>query len=373
MMIPINDLKRQYQTISNEIESAIKKVLNSCWYILGPEVESFEREFADYCDVSHCIGVGNGTDALEISLRGLDIGHSDTVACVANAGFYSSSAILSVGAIPQYVDVTLETMTMDPICLEQTIIKDTKAIIVTHLYGQMANMPKILAVAEKHNIPVIEDCAQAHGAVLNGKKAGCWGKLGCFSFYPTKNLGALGDGGVVTTSDEKLAKKIRQLRQYGWEKKYEADIPGGRNSRLDELQAAILRVKLKHLDGWNNKRRKIAARFTDELNGLDLLLPNNIGEDYVAHLYVVRTNNRVQLIKKLKDAGIATDIHYPIPDYKQKSLIGKFDSINLPNTEKCIKKVLSLPCFPEMSKEELSTVIKTVKQSVQGQQRDNNE
>jgi len=373
MMIPINDLKRQYQTISNEIESAIKKVLNSCWYILGPEVESFEREFADYCDVSHCIGVGNGTDALEISLRGLDIGHSDTVACVANAGFYSSSAILSVGAIPQYVDVTLETMTMDPICLEQTIIKDTKAIIVTHLYGQMANMPKILAVAEKHNIPVIEDCAQVHGAVLNGKKAGSWGKIGCFSFYPTKNLGALGDGGAITTSNEELATKILQLRQYGWKKKYEADLPGGKNSRLDELQAAILRVKLKHLDGWNNKRRKIAARFTDELNGLDLLLPNNIGEDYVAHLYVVRTNNRVQLIKKLKDAGIATDIHYPIPDYKQKSLIGKFDSINLPNTEKCIKKVLSLPCFPEMSKEELSTVIKTVKQSVQGQQRDNNE
>jgi len=361
MMIPINDLKRQYQTISNEIESAIKKVLNSCWYILGPEVESFEREFADYCDVSHCIGVGNGTDALEISLRGLDIGHSDTVACVANAGFYSSSAILSVGAIPQYVDVTLETMTMDPICLEQTIIKDTKAIIVTHLYGQMANMPKILAVAEKHNIPVIEDCAQAHGAVLNGKKAGCWGKLGCFSFYPTKNLGALGDGGVVTTSDEKLAKKIRQLRQYGWEKKYEADIPGGRNSRLDELQAAILRVKLKHLDGWNNERRKIAARYSDGLDGVDLVLQNNFGEDYVAHLYVVRSNNREELIKKLYVADIATDIHYPIPDYKQNSLSGIFSEISLTNTDKCCESVLSLPCFPEMFDEECKKVIQKIK------------
>jgi len=359
-MIPINNLKRQYQTISYEIESAIKKVLNSGWYILGPEVESFEREFADYCGVSHCIGVGNGTDALEIALRGLDIGHGDTVACVANAGYYSSSAILSVGATQQYVDVSWVIMTMDPICLEKTITKDTKAIIVTHLYGQMADIPQIMAIADKYDIPVIEDCAQAHGAVFNGKKAGSWGKFGCFSFYPTKNLGALGDGGAITTSDEELAIKIMQLRQYGWKKKYEADIPGGRNSRLDELQAAILRVKLKHLDGWNNKRRKIAARFTDELNGLDLVLPNNFGEDYVAHLYVVRTNNRGRLQKKLKDAGITTDVHYPIPDYKQKSLKRLFDKINLPNTEKCTKEVLTLPCFPEMQNNEIVFLLNTL-------------
>ena len=200
-MIPINNLKRQYQTINDEIERAIKEVLKSGWYILGPEVESFEREFADYCGVTHCIGVGNGTDALEIALRALDIGYNDKVACVANAGYYSTSAILSVGATPQYVDVTWETMTMDPICLENTVKKDTSAIIVTHLYGQIAYMPDIMKIAEKQNIPVIEDCAQAHGAGLKGKKAGSWGELGCFSFYPTKNLGALGDGGAITTSD----------------------------------------------------------------------------------------------------------------------------------------------------------------------------
>jgi dTDP-4-amino-4,6-dideoxygalactose transaminase len=363
-MITLNNLERHHSSIKDEIEHAIDRVLNSGRYILGPEVESFEREFADYCSVSYCIGVGNGTDAIEIALRGLDIGQGDTVANVANAGFYSSSAILSVGAVPQYVDISWETMTMDPICLEQTITKSTKAIIVTHLYGQMADMPQIMEFAEKHEIPVIEDCAQAHGAVLNGKKAGSWGKLGCFSFYPTKNLGALGDGGVITTSDEKLAKKIRQLRQYGWGKKYEVDIPGGRNSRLDELQAAVLRAKLKHLDGWNNERRKIAARYTDELNRLDFVLPNNFGKDYVAHLYVVRTNNREELQNKLNNAGIATDVHYPIPDYKQKFFGGLNEEINLPNTEKCTKRVITLPCFPEMNEEELSNAIKKVMQAV---------
>lgn len=363
-MLYTNDTRRLNDSISKELKDSIQRVISSGWYILGEEVESFEREFADYCGTRHCIGVGNGTDALEIALRALDIGYNDKVACVANAGYYSSSAILSVGATPQYVDVTWETMTMDPICLEQTITKSTKAIIVTHLYGQMSYMPQIMAVTEKHEIPVIEDCAQAHGAVLKGKKAGSWGGLGCFSFYPTKNLGALGDGGAITTSNEKLEKKIRQLRQYGWGKKYIAESPGGKNSRLDELQAAVLRVKLKHLDGWNNKRRKIAARLTGALNGLELVLPNNFGEDYVAHLYVVRTNNREYLQKKLNNAGIATDVHYPIPDYKQKSLKGLFKGTNLPNTEKCTKEVLTLPCFPEMIEEELSTVIKTLKQLV---------
>ncbi len=218
-MLYTNDTRRLNDSISKELKDSIQRVISSGWYILGEEVESFEREFADYCGTRHCIGVGNGTDALEIALRALDIGYNDKVACVANAGYYSSSAILSVGATPQYVDVTWETMTMDPICLEQTITKSTKAIIVTHLYGQMSYMPQIMAVTEKHEIPVIEDCAQAHGAVLKGKKAGSWGGLGCFSFYPTKNLGALGDGGAITTSNEKHEKKIRQLRQYGWGKK----------------------------------------------------------------------------------------------------------------------------------------------------------
>ena len=360
-MIFLNNLKRYNNSISKDLQDSLQRVISSGCYILGPEVESFEREFADYCGVNHCIGVGNGTDALEIALRGLDIERSDTVACVANAGYYSSSAILSVGAVPKYVDVTWETMTMDPICLEQSITSDTKAIIVTHLYGQMADMPQIIGIADKHQIPVVEDCAQAHGAVLNGKKAGSWGNLGCFSFYPTKNLGALGDGGAITTSDEKLGKKIRQLRQYGWQKKYEVEIPGGRNSRLDELQAAVLRVKLKHLDGLNNERRKIAARYSDELNGVDLVLQNNFGEDYVAHLYVVRVNNREQLIKKLYNTGIATDIHYPIPDYKQNCLGEMFTEISLMQTEKCCEKVLSLPCFPEMSFEELNRVVQVLK------------
>jgi len=360
LKIHLNVLQRHNKKIVDKLQTAVKRVINSGWYILGPEVESFEREFANYCGVNYCIGVGNGTDALEIALRGLGINDSDEVACVANAGFYSSTAILNIGAIPQYVDVIWESMMMDPISLEETITKNTKAIITTHLYGQMADMQQIMAIADKYKIPVIEDCAQAHGAVVNEKKAGSWGKVGCFSFYPTKNLGALGDGGAITTSDEELAKKIKQLRQYGWNKKYEAVMWGGKNSRLDELQAAVLRIKLQHLDNWNNERRKIAEWYTNELNGVDLILPNNFNGDYVAHLYVVRTNNREQLIKKLNDANIEADIHYPIPDFKQNSLKEMFTNISLKYTNKCCESVFSLPCFPEITTEELIRVSKVL-------------
>jgi len=359
-LIKLNNLSRHNTSIKNELEEAINRVFTSGWYILGSEVKLFESEFADYCGVSNCIGVGNGTDALEICLRSLDVGQNDSVACVANAGYYSSTAILSIGAVPKYIDVSWESMTMDPKSLEERITSDTKAIIVTHLYGQMANMPKIMAIANKQKIPVIEDCAQAHGAVLNGKKAGSWATLGCFSFYPTKNLGALGDGGAITTSDEKLTKKIMQLRQYGWDKKYQLNISGGRNSRLDEIQAAVLRVKLKYLDNWNNIRRKIASSYSKKLNSSDLLLQKNFGKDYVAHLYIIRSNNRKKWMKILNDAKIASDIHYPIPDYKQNNLINYFNNISLNNTEKCCKQVFSIPCYPEISELEFSKIIKTL-------------
>lgn len=359
-MIPINDLARHYTSVARKIEQSVKRVLNSGWFILGPEVKAFEQEFSEYCGSSFCIGVGSGTDALEIALRALDIVAGDPVACVANAGFYGSTAISCIGAVPQYVDISCDNMTMNPDALEKTIKKNTRAIIVTHLYGQMADMPKILKIAEQNNIPLIEDCAQAHGASFNDRKAGNWGTLGCFSFYPTKNLGALGDAGAITTSNEQLADRVRLLRQYGWVKKYELGISGGKNSRLDEIQSAVLRTKLKYLDLWNQRRRDIAASLTEGLRDLDLILPSNFNKDYVAHLYVIRSERREWIMRKLNQMGIGTDIHYPIPDHRQETFHGAFAGLSLPNTERSSLKILTLPCFPEMLNHEIEQVIDSI-------------
>ncbi len=348
--VPFNDLGRQTIALAAEIEAAIRTVLASGWFILGPQVESFEAEFATFCGAAHCVGTGNGTDALELALRALGIGPGDQVATVANAGGYSTAAIVSAGAEPLYVDVDRDTMTMDPRALAAAMGPRVRAAIATHLYGRMAAMPAILQAAA--GTPVVEDCAQAHGARLDGRLAGSWGALGCFSFYPTKNLGALGDGGAVVTSDAGLAAQIRSLGQYGWSGKYRSALAGGRNSRLDELQAAVLRVKLPRLAAWNRRRLKIAGDYKRALAECGLVTPG-MSDDWVAHLYVVRLKDRDGLREALRARGIGTDIHYPIPDHLQESSRSNGE---LPVTVACCREVLSLPCYPELTDEEVALV-----------------
>ena len=249
-------------------------------------------------------------------------------------------------------------MNMDAESLSNSLTKDTKAIIVTHLYGQMTDMPRIIDIADRNNIPVIEDCAQAHGAQINGRRAGSWSDIGCFSFYPTKNLGTLGDGGAVVTSNPDLAECMRMLRQYGWAGKYRSVLAGGCNSRLDELHAAILRTKLPYLDSWNDRRREVAQAYKKGLSRLELALPVSLKDDYVAHLYVVRTKYRDRLRKELADRGVTTDSHYPIPDHLQQSYRDVCsDTWRLPVTEQCCKDVLTLPCFPELTDTEVNHII----------------
>jgi aminotransferase EvaB len=337
----------------------IQKVLDRHWYILGEEVKNFEEEFAAYVGVENCVSVANGSDALELALRGLNVKRGDRVVTVANAGFYSSTAIHAIGAIPVYVDVDPVTLTLCPQALSSVINSGIAAVIVTHLYGQMAHIDSLVRIAQKAGIPVLEDCAQAHGARCNGKQAGSFGDVACFSFYPTKNLGALGDGGAVVTNNAALSSRIRQLRQYGWAKKYQVSVPGGRNSRLDEMQAAILRMKLPHLDNWNAQRRSIAKQYNEAFAGLAMKLPSSVGDDYVAHLYVIRVQDRSRFATSLSEKLISTDIHYPIADHRQPAN-DVAHSLVLPVTEAACDEVISLPCFPGLTEEEVARVIDAV-------------
>lgn len=340
----------------------IKRVIDRQWYVLGNEVSQFETEFADYIGVTDCIGVANGTDALELALRGLGVVAGDIVATVANAGFYSSTAIRQIGAIPLYVEIDEASLTMSSDSLAEMLPAKPKAVVVTHLYGRLADMDALSALCQVTGIPVLEDCAQAHGAQRHGKMAGSFGAAACFSFYPTKNLGALGDGGAVVTNDAELAAKIRCLRQYGWTQKYHVGLAGGRNSRLDEIQAAILREKLPHLDAWNTSRRRIANHYTTAFIGLPLQTPGFAAEDFVAHLYPIRTQNRQLLCDFLRDKGVATDIHYPVADHLQPAyqLIHAQLLSKLPSTEAACQEIVSLPCYPGMTDAEVDQVIAAV-------------
>ena len=288
-------------------------------------------------------------------LRAAGVQAGDAVATVANAGGYSTTAIKAVGGQPVYVDISAETYTLDPgaaaIAVKRTPVK---ALIVTHLYGSLADMVPVLELANQHRIPVIEDCAQAHGARREGRLAGNWGTLATFSFYPTKNLGTIGDGGAIVTSQDDLAVRVRELRQYGWSKKYHVTRAGGRNSRLDEVQAAVLRSLLPRLDSWNEQRRAIALQYANLLKHLPLDLPTIHGEDHVAHLYVVRTPHRDRLRELLTMAGIGTDVHYPFPDHLQPGF--EIAPIVLPNTEAASRSLLTLPCFPEMTARDVQLV-----------------
>jgi aminotransferase EvaB len=358
--VPLNDLVRQNRLIHEELVSATRRVIERGWYVLGAESADFEKAFAAYCGVPHAIGVANGTDGIELALRAVGVGEGDRVATVANAGFYASTAIHAIGARPLYVDVVAKTHSMNVDALQRELAQSpVRAVIATHLYGRLAAIEAIIAICGPLGIPVIEDCAQAHGATRNGKAAGSFGDAGCFSFYPTKNLGALGDGGVVTTGDTALAERLRELRQYGWDKKYQVSRTGGRNSRLDELQAALLLAKLPHLDRWNEDRRALARRYSNEIRHRRIECPRDFGADNVAHLFVVRCEDRDGLRRHLEVQGISSDIHYPIPDHRQPAYSASRAGA-LPETERLVKEILTIPCFPEMDEEEISRVIKAV-------------
>jgi aminotransferase EvaB len=355
-VIALNDLARHNAPLRAELDAAIARVQDRGWYILGPEVEAFERELAAYCGSRDCVAVGNGTDALELALRALGIGPGDEVATAANAGMYATTAIRAAGATPAYVEIDASTLLMDPAALRAGLTPRTRATIVTHLYGRLADVDTLAAIARERGIALIEDCAQAHGAQGSAGKAGTAGALGCFSFYPTKNLGALGDAGAVVTSDPGLAEKLRALRTYGWGAKYHCTMPGGMNSRMDELQAAVLRVKLPHLDAWNRRRRAIAARYAGAIAHPAIALPPAAGAGCdISHLYVVRTRHRASLRAHLAATGVATDIHYPVPDHLQPGA-GTAPAQGLARTERACAEVLSLPCYPELSDAEIDEV-----------------
>jgi aminotransferase EvaB len=365
-MLLINDLKRKSSQQLQLVRAAVDRVISSGWYSMGPELEKFEEAFSNYIGSDFSMGVASGTDALEIALRALGCGPNDEVITVANAGGYASTAITNIGSKPIYVDIQSDSLNMSPDSLKLALNTKTKAIIVTHLFGRMADIEKIMAHANKAAVPVIEDCAQAHGAMKNDRRAGAWGIMGCFSFYPTKNLGAFGDGGAITTSDPTLAKRINSIRQYGWERKYIISDTVGINSRLDEIQAAILFELLPYLDESNQKRRVIINKYRKELasiKGLALPPPGTVPnqEDYVAHLCVIRSPNRDEYREYLGSHKISTDIHYPVPDYCQTPFIPNTKVADvLEETELATTEVFTVPCFPEMTKQECEYVINII-------------
>ncbi len=351
----------QYFAHRAEIDEAIARVLASGWYILGEEARAFESEFASWLNVEHAVGVGSGTEALHIALAACGIGPGDEVITVSHTAVATVAAIEYVGATPILVDIEPSTMCIDPARVAEAVTERTRAVIPVHLYGQPAEMDAILAIAVERGLRVIEDCAQAHGATYRGRRVGTMGDVGCFSFYPTKNLGAIGDGGAVVTRDPAIAGRLRLLRQYGWAERYVSEIPGW-NSRLDELQAAVLRTKLRYLDAGNRRRTEIASRYDAALAGLGLGLPAvRDGAGHVYHLYVVRSARRDELQAFLRGRGIQALVHYPVPVHLQPAYSGRVRAASLPETERAAREVLSLPMYPELTADELEAVAGAVR------------
>ena len=352
------DPKAAYLAAEAEIDAAIKRVLLSGHYILGPEGDHFEKELAAYLGVAGAAGVGNGTDAIELALRAAGIGPGDKVVTVANTVTATASAITATGAKPVFIDVESDTMLMDPAALENllTTLRDPriKALVPVHLYGQAADMPRLMEIAGRHNLVVIEDCAQSHGSLVGGKKAGAWGQLAAFSFYPTKNLGAFGDAGAVAGRDAAMIAQVKLLRQYGWRRRYVSDLHG-RNSRLDEMQAAILRVRLARLDADNAARSVLAVRYLEKLRGTPLRLPVIAeGRTHTWHQFVVRTPKRDELRAHLEQHGVLAGVLYPVPIHRQPAY-HKAD-LTLPVTEQACAEVLSLPLHPGLTVADIDTV-----------------
>lgn len=365
--IPQASPGRDYRRNRTEIDAAVRRVLESGWYILGPEVGAFEAEFASYLGLREAIGVASGTDAVELALRGLGIGPGDAVYTVAHTAVATVAAIERSGATPILVDVDDATGTMDPGSLAGAVAAGLPAggarpaaVVPVHLYGQPAPMDEILSIARTAGLRVVEDCAQAHGARLDGRMAGTIGDVAAFSFYPTKNLAALGDGGCVATDDVAAATRIRELRQYGWRDRYVSAVPG-LNSRLDEVQASVLRARLPKLDTNNARRREIAARYDAGLQGAGVTLPvARNGVSHVYHQYVIRTPGRDRLIAWLRDRGIGTAIHYPVPVHRQPGYAGRLPRVELPVTERLAGEIVSLPIFSSLTDDEAERVIAAV-------------
>jgi dTDP-4-amino-4,6-dideoxygalactose transaminase len=355
--IPFVDLARQHVQIRDEIDAAIAQVVDTSAFILGPDVELFEQEWADFCEADHAIGVASGTAAIELVLEALDLGVGDEVIVPANTFIASVLPVVHRGAIPVLVDCDPVTATIDIEAVAQAVTSRTRAVIPVHLYGQPADMDPLLELGEQHGFDVLEDACQAHGARYRGRRVGALGRVGCFSFYPSKNLGALGDGGAIVTNDGELADRLRKLRDLGQARKYEHVILG-HNERLDTLHAAVLRVKLRYLDQWNEARRQHATRYADRLEGTDLLLPEVIdGREHVWHLYVIRSSDRERLRESLQAQGVQTGLHYPIPVHLQPafSFLGH-EARSLPVAEKWSREGLSLPMFPELTTAEIDAV-----------------
>ena len=359
--IPIIDLKKQYESIQMELDEALKRVFTKGIYILGDEVDSFEKEFAKYCNASYGVGVASGTDALTLSLLSCDVKAGDEVIAPSHTAVATIAAIEVTGAKPVFVDIDIERYTLDSNQVEKAITSKTRAIIPVHLYGCPADLTPILQVARQKNIFVIEDCAQAHGAMYQGQRAGSHGDIAAFSFYPTKNLGAFGDGGMVVTNDSSLVEKVKLLRQYGWKNRYVSEIKG-MNSRLDELHAAMLRVKLKHLDAWNARRRELANLYMELLQNTEIVLPMQPKDcEHVFHQFVIRHPKRDALKEYLKAKGIHTLIHYPVPVHLQPAYANLGYVLgSLPVTEKVADEVLSLPMYPELTEEQVKFVCECI-------------
>jgi dTDP-4-amino-4,6-dideoxygalactose transaminase len=361
-MIRFLNLEERYKLNRLEIDKAITKVLKSGWFILGKEGEFFETTFSKYLDVQNVIGVNSGTDALSLALKSLGVGQDDEVITVANTATPTVSAIRMTQAMPVFVDIEESTFTINTKLIEEKISKKTKAILPVHLYGYPADMAGVLKIANKYGLKVVEDAAQAHGATYKGKLVGTIGDVGCFSFYPTKNLGALGDGGAISTNNDKIAEICRQLRNYGEISKYN-NVREGVNSRLDEIQAAILNWGLTQLDIWNEKRARIAEIYLNKLSGLPIILPQTADDDRkgVWHLFVIRSKERNELIRFLKNAGIETAIHYPMPICEQKAY--KYLNVleELPVTRQVATEILSLPLYPELSEKKVMQVCTAIK------------
>jgi len=374
-VVPFLDLTRQYKRIKGEILSATQRVYEKGCFILGEEVSAFEKEFSHYCGVRYGVGVGSGTDALYLALKAAGIGEGDEVVTVANSFVATALAISFTGAKPLFVDIDPKTYTMDPNSLELLLkrqkAKDSgrkiKAVLPVHLYGHPADMDSIMAIANRYDLIMIEDACQAHGAKYGRKKVGSFGAMGCFSFYPTKNLGGYGDGGMVVTNHKRYDQNLRLLRCYGERKKYE-HILKGHNSRLDEIQAAILRVKLKYLDQWNEERRRKARFYTKMLSPLGVVCSSEKkGVRHVFHLYTIKTRKRDSLQAFLKKRGIETLIHYPIPIHLQKAFKGLgYRERDFPLTNQWSRKILSLPFFPEMKECEMEEVAQQIKDFFMG-------
>ncbi|MFH1038059.1 MAG: DegT/DnrJ/EryC1/StrS family aminotransferase [PVC group bacterium] len=362
MKVPFIDLAGQYRQLEKPLGDAIRSVLESGQFILGDELRNFEDDFARFCMTRYAVGVDSGVSALELSLRACGIGEGDEVIIPAQTFIATASAVSFTGATPVLVDVDEQIYTIKPQQIERAITQNTRAIMPVHLYGQMADMEVIQEIASRHGLIVIEDAAQAHGATYHGEKAGSVGKAGCFSFYPAKNLGAFGDGGIVVTDNGDLAEKIRMLRNYGQKEKYDHRFLAF-NRRLDTLQAAVLRVKLKHLEQWNEERREIARAYKRQLENLPLVLPAEAPHcRHVYHLFVILTPQREELRKYLQERGVACGLHYPSPIHLQKAYRSlPYRRGDFPVAERVASECLSLPLFPGIGEERLSYTIKTIK------------